>query len=193
MSILQMSPDRFAAGVACLLLGMLIAACSSPTGPAVDREAEKRKSFTREEVPGPQWQEAEIVLPAFPREEDLVEVQISGPRTFTFLVDANSVSVGEDGIVRYSLIARSSAGAENVSFEGMRCETNQYKAYAFGSQDRTWSRVGGDNWFPIMEQQTNNYRVALARYYFCPYSIPQSSSEKAVAALKHGMPHPSGR
>ena len=192
MSIQRTIPDRFAAGVACFLLGVLAAGCSTPTGPAVDREAEKRKSFTREELPGPQWQEAEIVLPAFPRAEDLVEVEISGPRTFTFLVDANSVSVDDDGVVRYSMIARSTAGAENVSFEGMRCETNEYKAYAFGSQDRTWSRVSG-SWLPIREQQSNNGRFALARYYFCPYSIPQPSSEKAVAALKHGIPHPSGR
>ena len=193
MSMRRMIPDRFAAGVACFLLGILVAGCSSPTGPAVDREAEKRKSFTREELPGPQWQEVEIVLPAYPREEDLVEVEISGPKTFAFLVDTNSVSVGDDGVVRYSLIARSPAGAENVSFEGMRCEMNEYKAYAFGSQDRTWSRVSGDSWLPIRNEQTNNYRFALARYYFCPYSVPQSSSEKAVAALKHGLPHPSGR
>lgn len=189
----RMIPDRFAAGVACFLLGILVAGCSSPTGPAVDREAEKRKSFTREELPGPQWQEVEIVLPAYPREEDLVEVEISGPKTFAFLVDTNSVSVGDDGVVRYSLIARSPAGAENVSFEGMRCEMNEYKAYAFGSKDRTWSRVSGDSWLPIRDQRTNNHRFALARYYFCPYSVPQSSSEKAVAALKHGLPHPSGR
>ncbi len=189
----RMIPDGVAAGAACFLLGILLAACSSPTGPAVDREAEKRKSFTREEVPGSQWQEAGIVLPAFPREEDLIEVEISGPRTFTFLVDANSVSVGSDGVVRYSLIARSSAGARNVSFEGMRCETNEYRTYAYGSPDQTWAPASGDNWYPIRQLQTNNYRFALATYYFCPYRIPQSSSSKAVAALKHGIPHPSGR
>lgn len=193
MSILRMRPDPFAAGVACLLLGMLVTACSSPTGPAVDREAEKRKSFTREEVPGPQWQEAGIVLPDFPREEDLVKVELSGPTTFTFLVDAESVSVGRDGVVRYSLIARSAAGAENVSFEGMRCETNEYRTYAYGTAGQTWSPAGGDKWFPIRQQRTNDYRFALATYYFCPYRIPQSSSSKAVAALKNGIPQPSGR
>lgn len=38
--------------------------------------------------------------------------------------------MGSDGIVRYVLVARSSAGTESVSFEGMRCATREVRIYA---------------------------------------------------------------
>lgn len=172
------SPDRAATFSVCVLIGMLAAACT-PTGPPVDREAEKRASFTREEGPNARWSESEVVLPVYPREENLIEVQISGPRTFTFLVDTESVRSDDDGVVRYALIARSPAGAVNASYEGIRCDTAEYKTYAFGVANQTWSVVGGSEWNLIRKQQTNDYRYALFRFYFCPNGIQQTSSTRA--------------
>jgi hypothetical protein len=186
------NPERCTAVLACLFLAALIAACE-PTGPPVDREAEKRESFTRPEAPKGAWQDTEIVLPAYPLEENLVEAEISGPKRFKFLVDTSSIAVNATGVVRYTLVARSNAGAENVSFEGMRCETRQYTAYAYGSPDRTWSPARSVNWLVIENLPSNNVRHDLHRFYFCPYAIAQTSSANVIEALEHGMPHPEGR
>ena len=186
------SPDRAAATIGCVLLATLAVACA-PTGSAVDREAEKRASFTRDEGPEARWREAEVVFPPYPREEHLAKVQISGPASFTFLVDTESIRVDDDGAVRYTLIARSATRIDNVSFEGMRCETGEYKTYALGSSDQTWSRVGISDWRQIQKQRTNDYRYDLNKFYFCPFGVPQRSSSDAVAAIRRGIPHPEGR
>jgi len=185
-------PERYAAIAACLLLGVLASACE-PTGPPVDRDVEKRESFTREVAPEGPWRESEVVLPAYPRDENLIEAEISGPKSFKFLIDAESISVNGDGVVRYGLVARSSTGVDSVSYEGMRCETSEYATYAYGTTDRAWSPVRNVNWSAIRELRTNNARYDIHRFYFCPYSIPQSSSARVLDALEHGMPHPASR
>ena len=101
--------------------------------------------------------------------------------------------VDEDGVVRYTLIARSPSGSDNVSFEGMRCETGEYKPYAFGSVDNTWLRASNGEWSLIRKQRANDIRYGLYRYYFCPYGVPQRDAGRAIAALKQGIPLPAGR
>jgi len=185
-------PDSVAGTVVGLLVIALAAGCT-PTGPAVDREAEKRASFTREEVPGERWVEGDAVLPLYPLEKNLIKVQLSGPATFTFLVDKDSISVGDDAVVRYTVVARSQTGTNNVIFEGLRCEAALIKPYAFGTVDQTWSPASGEDWRPIRKKQNNDYRYDLYRYYFCQYGYPQPDSRRAIDALNNGIPHPVGR
>ena len=190
--MLTKRPDRHLTGFACLMTCLLAVACE-PTGPPVDREAEKRESFTREVAPEAPWQESEVVLPAYPQEDNLIEAEIAGPKRFRFLIDSESIVVNGDGVVRYSLVARSNSGANSVSFEGIRCETREYATYAYGTVDNTWSPVSRVKWTLITDLKSNNVRYDLHRFYFCPYAIAQTSSEKALEALEHGMPHPEGR
>lgn len=56
---------------------------------------------------------------------------------FRFFVDAATLSVSDDGIVRYVLVARSPGGVDNVSLEGMRCATSEVRIYALG-RDGAW-------------------------------------------------------
>ena len=65
--------------------------------------------------------EALDTLPEYPKPENYLQLQVSATTSFDFFVDAKSVSVGSDGVVRYSLIAKSPGGALNTSFEGIRC------------------------------------------------------------------------
>lgn len=192
MCMRRISPDCFSPVIGVTLLGVLVVGCA-PTGPPVDRSVEKRESFTREEGPRQAWQEIQTAFPAYPSEEHLTEVEIPGPTSFTFMADTQSIRVDGDGVVRYTLIARSPSGTDNVSFEGMRCETGEYKFYALGSVDRTWMPSRSGDWRPIRKQSGNDYRFALYKLYFCPYGVPPTSSSKAVAALKRGIPHPEGR
>ena len=185
-------PDRVASTLVGLLVAALAAGCA-PTGPAVDRAVEKRESFTRDEGPKAKWRETEVAFPPYPGEEHLTKVQLSGPTSFAFLVDTESIRVDEDGVVRYTLIARSPSGSDNVSFEGMRCETGEYKPYAFGSVDNTWLRASNGEWSLIRKQRANDIRYGLYRYYFCPYGVPQRDAGRAIAALKQGIPLPAGR
>ena len=177
--------------VASLLV--VVASACSPTGPAVDRMVEKREAFKTEPEWNEQWREAQYVLPPYPSDANLIEVQIEGPRSFKFYLDAQSIAVYDDAVVRYTLVARSPSGSDNVTFEGMRCETGEYKSYAYGSTERTWTQSRNAEWYPIRDVDRNKIRLSLYRFYVCPYGVPQRDATRVVTALKRGIPRPEGR
>lgn len=130
------------------------------------------------------WQEAEIKLPALPKGDALIEFFVSAASRFRFYVDPSSLSVGADGVVRYTLVARSPAGAENVSYEGIRCKDGSYKVYALG-QGANWSRALSD-WKRIEPNSVQRWHQALQREYFCPFKVQVSTAAEAVEYLRRG-------
>ena len=97
--------------------------------------------------------------------------------------------MGADGVVRYVLVARSSQGAENVSFEGIRCSTSEVRIYATGTHEGTWTRSAGP-WREIAPRSVQRWHNALRDEYFCPLGNPVGSPAEGVAALRRGV-HPS--
>ena len=53
------------------------------------------------------WKEIELKLPALPKADALIEFFVSSATSFKFFVAPLSLSVGADGVVRYTLVARS--------------------------------------------------------------------------------------
>jgi len=139
----------------------------------------------QDEFDGKPWEVLMTQLPSYPNPENLLRVHVSPTTAFEFFVDAASVSVGQDGIVRYALIARStSGGAVNVSYEGIRCQPLERKLYALGRSGSAWSPARIPQWVPI--SQTNPQHAALAEDFFCPESRRVRTTEEAVQALRRG-------
>ena len=138
--------------------------------------------------PEKQWREGEVKIPAYPDERSLQEFSISGRTDNRFFVDPQSLSVDPDGVVRFSLVVRSNTGAENVAYEGIRCETREWKPYAFGRADRSWSAARDPQWQRVVWRSTNAYRYVLYRDYFCPDGYPLRDTDAAVAALRRKGP-----
>lgn len=130
--------------------------------------------------------EPQVVLPQFPKPENYLAFQVGGITPFAFFVDAKSISVGSDGVVRYSVIAKSSDGALNISFEGMRCADRQFRVYAFGRPDNTWSEARNSRWEPIRGDLRNAQRTVLYSDFFCPSTGDIASAEEGVRALQSG-------
>jgi hypothetical protein len=163
------------ASAACFLL--LLAACGS-SGPTSDWER-----VNEEKLPAAQ-QPREVLPTPPPQRGELIEFFVAATSEFRFFVDAASLSVGSDGIVRYVLVARSSAGAENVSFEGMRCATREVRIYALG-RDGAW--VGREtDWRAIQPRSVQRWHNELYREYFCPQREPIASAAEGVQALRAG-------
>ena len=139
---------------------------------------------------GAKWSEIQASLPEFPRSENYLPLPVSATTPFAFFVDAKSVSVGKDGAVRYSLIARSADGALNVSFEGIRCSARQFRVYALGRSDRTWSETRVSQWQPIPADARNAQRAVLYGDYFCPALGAIRTTEDALRALQRGPGSP---
>jgi hypothetical protein len=142
--------------------------------------------FGGEERDEPSRTEAEVELPAFPQDEDLIPFKVGSAMDKRFLIDKKSISVGGDEVIRYSVLVISSAGARNISFEGMRCSTGERRVYAFGRNDGTWSRARNGRWAGI-RGGANSYPVALFSDYFC--AIGQRTimtPEDAIRVLQYG-------
>ncbi len=121
------------------------------------------------------WNEIQARLPAYPEDRNLVRVEIGGTTSHRYFVDRASLSAGEDDVVRYVMVIRSATGAENVSFEGMRCETGERKLYAFGRKQATdgeWSRNRNARWEPIQARLSGGYHRELFFHYFCTVEAP---------------------
>jgi hypothetical protein len=153
----------------------------NPTGPRVG-PAPKSEWELREERNRPI---DAVALPAWPANADLIEFQVNNTVSFRFFIDAASLTVGPDHVVRYTLIARSPSGVANVSFEGMRCADALYTVYAYG-QDGKWQRSAAD-WRPIEFKPTQNWHFELRARYFCPQRRGTIfTAAEGIDALKRG-------
>jgi hypothetical protein len=130
--------------------------------------------------------EVQAPLPEYPKPENYLPLQVSATTPFIFFVDAKSVSVGKDGVVRYSLVAKSQDGALSTSFEGIRCSDAQFRIYAFGQSHNTWSESRMPQWQPIPADTRNAQRAVLYRDIFCPGGGVVATAEEAVKALRGG-------
>lgn len=143
--------------------------------------------FDEEKKP---WQEIQAQLPPYPDLAKALPFEVAAARPTQFFVDPNSVTVSDDGVVRFSLIAKSSSGALNVSYEGLRCETREKKLYAFGRKGGEWSRNRFAKWEELPSTARDPQHHQLFSDFFCPQSDIVRNAKEAVSALERGI-HPS--
>lgn len=137
----------------------------------------------------PRWVEEETVPPAFPQEGNLLPFYVSEATAHRFFIDGSTMSVGKDGVVRYVLVVRTGGGATNVSFEGIRCETREFRIYASGRGDGKWAKARLSQWRPIENKPMNRHHAALSRDLFCPGGVPIFTPAEGQDALRRGK-HP---
>ena len=130
------------------------------------------------------WSEIEVLLPAFPKPENLVPFRVGAVEDKKFFIDMASFSVGKDEVLRYTLVIESASGAKTISYEGMRCETSERRVYAFGhATDQRWSPPRKSAWAPVPPGA--NVYAELAGTYFCPIGGASIfSAEDAKRALQ---------
>lgn len=132
----------------------------------------------------PDWKEGEVVMPPPVAEATLRAFFVSSASPNRFFVDEGGVSVGEDGVVRYVLVVRTPGGAENVTFEGIRCATGERRIYASGRKDGSWVAMKKSDWEPIGDNAYNRPRAALAYEYFCDGPAAPRNREQALRLLQ---------
>lgn len=136
------------------------------------------------------WREIEAVLPAYPRPENLVPFSGGAASTHQFFVDAPSLSIGADGVVRYTLVIRTSGGSTNVTHEGIRCDERQQKTYAIGQPKGGWTRARDPQWRYIENRTVNNHHRVLHNEYLCEGKEPVKTPKEIVRLLRQPPPRP---
>ncbi|HRP23676.1 MAG TPA: CNP1-like family protein [Thauera sp.] len=132
----------------------------------------------------PNWEEDEVLMPPPMDAARLRAFYVSATTPNQFFVDEGSVSVGADGVVRFTLVVRTPGGAENVSFEGIRCATGERRLYASGRADGEWVAARNSVWQPIVDNTYNRPRAALAWEYFCDGPAAPRNREHALRLLQ---------
>jgi hypothetical protein len=133
------------------------------------------------------WVELSAQLPPYPKAENLAEFNVSSATRNRHFVDTESISVGEDKVVRYAVVIEAAGGARNVSFEGMRCATGERRLYAYGQPDGTWSRARNAQWEAIKLRSLLSYHKALYEDHFCPDGINVRTPREAVRNLHRAV------
>ena len=133
------------------------------------------------------WKEIQAKIPPYPKTQNLILLEAGSETPHKFYIDAASVSVGEDGVVRYTTVIKTSGGATNVSFEGMRCETREGKLYALGHKDGSWVRARDPKWQRILLRDLKPHHYVLYREFFCPSPAKPTPAKVAVEALRRGV------
>ena len=164
--------------VACGLVAAVASGCSSDTG----RSHAPLLSDPKE---GPPPENA-VALPAYPQQKDLLEFSAGPVGSHRYFIDKQSILVGADGIVRYSVVVRAAGGATNTTYEGLRCATRQKRLYAVGRADGKWVESKRSEWSEVRPWAPNEYQATLFTDFFCPGRLIVRDREAALRALQRG-------
>ncbi len=173
---------KFSVPLLCLLCVPVAVSAASRDDTIFDEDVENLRPY--KETPGSEWREEDLVLPPYPHDDALIAVDV-GHYDFPYrvYVDRTSLSVGEDRVVRYTVVLRSRTGVDNVSFEGIRCSGPQFKRYAYGVKGQ-FHPVPVNDWAYISRKRQNIYRRVLAEDYFCP--LPSGDALAGIRARLKG-------
>ncbi|WP_206951098.1 CNP1-like family protein [Trinickia acidisoli] len=167
--------------LACVAGTAVLAGCShTPTKPKDDSTFHYLLDNTTV------WTENKVeTLPSLPSERDLIAFDVSQNTPLHFAVDAKSVSVGSDGVVRYTVVITSPSGAHNVNYEGIRCDTYEWRLYAGLNADHDgWDRTVSNDWARIENGDLNAYHASLYQDYFCANKMPAGTTKTIVNDMR---------
>lgn len=175
-SALRIGKRLLSSGRLLLLTTLFFTVC--PSQAKQDRYVDEPETFDYDESLKEKWKESDVTLPSYPRDSDLIPVTLANSFTLKIYLDSKSISQAKDRIVRFSLIVESLSGARNVFFDGIRCETREYKTYAIGTAEKQYEAVKDSQWQRIPMLEFNSFRDYLYRHYICDsFSNPRSPSE----------------
>ena len=158
-------PERgtWALLLAACLAGAPDAGQAQPSTRPIERRQEQAPKPPEEPVP-----ESPVRLPAFPRGEDLVELDAAdfdlGVRVF---LDPGSLSQPAPGVVRYTMLLVSATGTGNLFYESIDCERGEWRTLAFGTGAGTFELMREARWRSLEGTTAIGHRRALARNYIC--------------------------
>lgn len=153
----------------CLLVSLLAAHLASAqilTGPA-------------------DWKESDVPPPPAYDMSKLLTFEVTLSSLLVYGVDPASVSISNtDGIVRYVVVATTTAGAKNVMYEGIRCSTGEVKTYARARPDGSWVPVANSDWKSAYDISLPRHSLRFAKVAACQNAAPVSDVRELVRRLK---------
>lgn len=114
------------------------------------------------------WKEVEAPPPPTFSKQGLIAIDVPGYTSLKFGVDPASLSIGSDGVLHYVMVAYSSSGSINAMYEGLRCDTAEFKTYARSSEAGHWNVVKEPQWRALdAREAATRHSLTLARQGAC--------------------------
>jgi len=131
------------------------------------------------------WKESDVPPPPAYDMDKLLTFEVTRSSPLVYGVDPAAVSISKvDGIVRYVVVATSSAGAKNVIYEGLRCSTGEVRIYARAKPDGSWVPVANSEWKSVFDASLPRHSLRFAKTAACQNAAPVSSVRELVRKLK---------
>lgn len=125
-------------------------------------------------------------FPPLPEQSNLLPFQLDNTTSLDFSIDSKSITIGDDHVIRYTVVIQSPGGARNVRYEGIYCSTGSWRLYTGTNDAGTAWDNSSTPWAPIEEGSMNNYHATLATNYFCQDRSPVSKVSTIVQGIRYG-------
>ena len=117
-----------------------------------------------------------------PNQSTLQPFYVSQQTIFKFAVDTESILIGADGVTRYIVVLSSPSGSVQTQYEGIRCDSFQWRLYGTLEND-AWRENPLSTWRKIQSNVPNRYQAALAQGAFCNFSSQEKNIKKIIQSL----------
>ena len=135
-------------------------------------------------TPDPDWKELETPAPPAFELSRLVPFDVSINSTLKFGVDPATITIGQDGVVRYVIVARSGSGTVNAMYEGLRCSTGEMRTYARYNASGGWARTTDSEWRSVFANAATRHTLMFAKQGGCTDNAPPRSVNDIVRSLR---------
>jgi hypothetical protein len=147
-----------------------------------------------------EWKEGAVPAPPDFSTARLAPFEVSVHSELRYGLVPDSLQVGEDGVVRFVIVAQSRSGAVNVLYEGVRCKTREMRTYArwspnrsplpspFTQSDGEWRTVERGDWIGLMDGPQARPAWTLARIALCEGSTLNGNPQSMLRDLRLGKP-----
>jgi len=117
-----------------------------------------------------------------PNKTTLVPFYVSQTTVFKFAIDTSSILIGADGVTRYIVVMTNPSGGEQAQYEGIRCDSYQWKLYGNLADDK-WVKNPLSSWNTINTKVANRYQAALATGALCDFNNQEKSMNSVLKSL----------
>ena len=131
-----------------------------------------------DQIPKERATERELPPPPPPRAENLLQLDVPHFLGREVFIDRAAISIGQDEIVRYTLVATAASGQKQITYEGVRCGPEEWRGYFLARADGGWTRDFTSQWQRVNDAGPPAIRYMLAKAYFCtPQGRPVATLE----------------
>ena len=131
----------------------------------------------------PDWAEGQVPPPPAFSTAHVLPLEMPPHISVKVGVDADSIQVGDDGVVRYVIVMGNRSGNTNAVYEGIRCASGDVKTYARLTSGGAWTLQNNAPWRPLTTNMPSPHAIAFARQAACDGPVAFSSRE-ILEALK---------